>query len=110
MDPPLVTVLAFVVIEYFLQENLTSSMQLCVIATILTSYLMRLALNEVVRGRCLEDCKITMVCTKASGVCDFASKVDQNWFGKRIAKSSNQSRRQSRRLRGAKRSSGGSKV
>ena len=44
---------------------------------------------------------------KASGVCDSASKVDQNWFDKRIAKSSNQSRRQSSRLERAKRLSGG---
>ena len=28
------------------------------------------------------------LCTKALGVCDSASKVDQNWFVKRIAKSS----------------------
>ena len=53
---------------------------------------MRLALNEVVHGRCLKDCRFTMLFfTKALGslgVCDYARKVDQNWFVKRIAKSS----------------------
>ena len=51
---------------------------------------MRLASNEVVYGRCLEDrWAYHGFCTKALGVCDSASKVDQNWFVKRIAESSN---------------------
>ena len=57
---------------------------------------MRLASNEVVHGRCLEDvhgtCKnhwSTWYVQKALEVCDSAIKVDQNWLVKRIAKSSN---------------------
>ena len=63
--------------------------EMYVIATILTSYFMRLASNEVAHGRCLKDRRFTVVFHKSiRGVRLRKQSGSKNWFVKRIAKSS----------------------